>query len=70
MFDNLRPSLGRSTMMRKLTVWWLLAAVALAAADWPQFRGVNATGVAEENDLPVAFNPEQNVVWKTPLPRG
>lgn len=51
-------------------MWWLLAVVALAAADWPQFRGVNATGVAEETGLPVVFSPEQNVVWKTPLPRG
>ena len=49
---------------------WLVSAVALAAADWPQFRGVNAAGVSEETNLPVEFGPEKNLVWKTPLPPG
>jgi outer membrane protein assembly factor BamB len=39
-------------------------------ADWPQFRGVNATGVAEDTNLPVQFGPDTNVVWKTLLPMG
>lgn len=51
-------------MVRTLLVCWLLA------ADWPQFRGVNATGVADETGLPEVFSSEKNVVWKTPLPRG
>ena len=37
----------------------------LAAADWPQFRGPNATGVSEETNLPVEFGADRNVVWKT-----
>ncbi len=47
-----------------------MAVAGLVAADWPQFRGVNSTGVAEETNLPVEFGPEKNVVWKTPLPNG
>jgi outer membrane protein assembly factor BamB len=47
-----------------------LAAVLGTAADWPQFRGPNASGVAEESNLPVEFGPETNVVWKTPVPLG
>ena len=43
---------------------------ALAAQDWPQFRGPNASGIANEKDLPVEFGPEKNLVWKTPLPAG
>ena len=42
----------------------------LAAADWPQFRGPNATGVSEEINLPVEFGADRNVVWKTPVPLG
>jgi outer membrane protein assembly factor BamB len=38
--------------------------------DWPQFRGPNAAGVAEEENLPVVFGPDENVVWKTALPPG
>jgi outer membrane protein assembly factor BamB len=53
------PSLAWSLL---LTLLWL--------ADWPQFRGRNATGVAEEANLPVEFGPGKNVVWKTALPSG
>ncbi|MBS1829687.1 MAG: PQQ-binding-like beta-propeller repeat protein [Acidobacteria bacterium] len=42
----------------------------LCAADWTQFRGPNATGVTEETGIPLAFGPEQNVVWKTAVPTG
>jgi len=50
--------------------WLLIAAVSGLAADWPQFRGTNATGVADETNLPVEFGPDKNVVWRTPLPPG
>ena len=42
----------------------------LAAADWNQFRGPNASGVSESTNLPVEFGPKTNVVWRTPLPPG
>jgi outer membrane protein assembly factor BamB len=38
--------------------------------DWPQFRGPNASGVSGDTNLPVAFGPQKNVVWKTPMPPG
>jgi len=40
-------------------------------AIWPQFRGPNCSGVAGEGqNPPVKFGPEQNVIWKTPIPSG
>jgi outer membrane protein assembly factor BamB len=48
----------------------ILTAVCSCAADWPQFRGPNATGVSESTNLPVEFGPDTNVVWKTPVPPG
>ena len=39
-------------------------------SDWPQFRGPNASGLSEDTGLPIAFGPEENVVWKTPVPMG
>src|SRR5579872_6647645 len=42
----------------------------LSAADWPQFRGPNASGVSTASDLPVEFGPTKNVIWKTALPPG
>src|SRR5437764_1394170 len=42
----------------------------LLFADWPQFRGPNASGVSDETNLPIEFGPDKNVVWKTALPPG
>jgi outer membrane protein assembly factor BamB len=43
---------------------------AVAAANWPQFRGPNASGVLEGKPLPTAWNIETsgNVRWQTPIP--
>ncbi len=51
-------------------MWTLLVIVLGVAQDWPQFRGVNAAGVAEETSLAVQFGPSSNVVWKTAIPKG
>jgi len=40
------------------------------AEDWPQFRGLNGSGVSTTTGLPEEFGPEKNVIWKTPLPPG
>lgn len=50
----------------------ITSAVAVSAAtpQWPQFRGPNATGVADEARPPVHFGPDTNLLWKTTLPPG
>jgi outer membrane protein assembly factor BamB len=48
----------------------LAAALSLLGADWPQFRGPNASGVAEDSNLPVEMGPQKNLRWRTPLPAG
>ena len=42
----------------------------LAAADWPQFRGPNASGVAADAVLPTKWDVEQgtNIRWQTVIP--
>ena len=59
--------------MKLLTSSLLLLAFALTAAraqNWPQFRGPNATGVAEGPGRPVKWDASSslNVRWKTPIP--
>ena len=46
--------------------------VELAQSDsWPQFRGPNASGVASgSHRLPASIGPDQNLIWKVPLPPG
>ncbi|MEC8557667.1 MAG: PQQ-binding-like beta-propeller repeat protein [Planctomycetota bacterium] len=39
-------------------------------ADWPQFRGVNAAGIADEGSLPIEFGPDKNELWSVEVPAG
>jgi len=46
----------------------VLSSVA-GAADWPQFRGLNSSGIGDGTP-PVEFGPSQNVLWKTAVGAG
>ena len=51
----------------------LAFAGAATAADplaWPQFRGPNGSGVADQQKPPVEIGPEKNVKWKVAVPGG
>ena len=54
--------------MRKLL--FLLISLGLPAADWPQFRGPEGSGLCKCDGLPTEFGPAKNVLWKTDLPVG
>lgn len=43
---------------------------AAGSGDWPSFRGREAAGVAEKQNLPDSWNPAtgENVLWRTPIP--
>jgi outer membrane protein assembly factor BamB len=46
----------------------LALALPLSAADWPQFRGPNASGVSPEKNLPLEWGKEKGLKWKAALP--
>lgn len=46
------------------------AAPVTADNNWPQFRGPNAQGFAEEAHPPAEFGPDKALVWKTAVPPG
>ena len=53
------------------TLLYPLLALGLFGADWPQFRGPNASGLCPScGQLPTEFGPQKNVLWKTELPVG
>ena len=71
------PRMGRTLGVSTLAVTslFLLGTQAVAqeprqGVDWPQFRGVRASGVADGFGAPVRWNGEtgENVLWKTPIP--
>jgi len=64
-------------MICALGAMLLLRALPLGAGDdprpgidWPQFRGIDAAGVAEGVDTPASWDLAKgtNVLWKTPIP--
>ena len=53
------------------TVLLPLLALSLNAADWPQLRGPNGSGLCPTcGQIPVEFGPQKNVLWKTAIPVG
>jgi outer membrane protein assembly factor BamB len=46
----------------------LLLPLALAAQEWPQFRGPGGRGVSEETGLPVEWSKDRGLRWKAALP--
>jgi len=59
---------ARASAIPVFLVLWAFATA--DANEWSRFRGPNGSGVVDTQGLPVEFGPEQNVVWKTPLPSG
>jgi hypothetical protein len=57
--------------MKQLVLLLLTSgALSAAASDWPQFRGPNASGVADDARPPVHFGPNTNLLWTVTVPRG
>src|SRR5262245_49679276 len=58
----------------KLSFVFSLFAVAAssfaATPNWPQFRGPNSSGVAENDKPPITFGPDTNLLWKVGVPGG
>ena len=48
----------------------LLTSITVHAEDWPQFRGVNGTGVSSSKGLPVEFSANNKVTWRAKLGDG
>lgn len=54
-----------------MACWGLVSCTGFAAAaEWPQFRGPNGSGIADGSKPPIRFGPTQNVKWKVPVPPG
>lgn len=45
-----------------------LAVAMFCAADWPQFRGPNSSGVSGDRQPPSDWSESQNIAWKADLP--
>lgn len=51
-----------------ITLLSIATEVTLAQDSWPEFRGVNGSGIANDQSVPSVFGESQGVTWKTELP--
>ena len=51
-------------MRSAIAVSLMLLSASLAAADWPQWRGPGATGIAPDRTLPLRWSATENIAWK------
>ncbi len=49
------------------TIIALLLISDLGASDWPQWRGPDGTGVSAEQEAPLRWSRNENVLWRVPL---
>jgi outer membrane protein assembly factor BamB len=61
------PSRGGGLLFRAAFLIGLLVS-ATHAADWPQWRGADGTGISQDTNVPVEWSPTQNVLWKASIP--
>lgn len=43
-------------------------AASASAEDWPQWRGPEGTGVSHETNLPLNWNDQRGIIWKSDIP--
>src|SRR5258708_15530204 len=73
LYNHAGTDSARGNRMTRTT--WIVAAATIVlssfagAADWPQFRGLNSSGIGDGKP-PVEFGPSRNVLWKTPVGSG
>ena len=61
----------KNVLILSLLIYCFFSFRFVSFALWPQFRGVNASGVAQGNyKLPDQIGPNENLLWKAPLPPG
>src|SRR5688572_28461798 len=69
---TIHQRISRLAMIRaKLAVSFLFLAAMHSPAmadNWPQWRGPQGNGVAEDGAYPTDFSAEENVDWKVELP--
>ena len=58
----------RCTVEGMRATLFLLTVAGLFAADWPQFRGPGAAGIADGVRFPERWSETENVAWKTAIP--
>src|SRR5262249_32738248 len=65
----LSPTHRSENVMKRTAALVVLTAAcsAIAAADWPAWRGPSGQGLCQEKGVPLKWSSTENVKWKVPL---
>jgi outer membrane protein assembly factor BamB len=64
MSDGVTNRLAAMALVGVLAACW----AQVAAGDWPGFRGPGGIGISDEKNLPLAWAPDSNILWKVDVP--
>ena len=67
MFTAIAPIMPARFSLSLTAALAIAAGAAVAAADWPQWRGPHGSGISDERDLPVRWSATENVAWKAAI---
>lgn len=59
-------NITRNTL--NVSIAMMLMVVTVQAQNWPQWRGPNASGIADQGNYPVSFSPTNGILWQAELP--
>ena len=64
------PATTRNIVRTAGSIKTPITRIAPGTGDWPSFRGREASGISEKQNLPDTWNPAtgENVLWRTPVP--
>jgi hypothetical protein len=69
---HITTSIQEPPMYRQINLALILfvagGQAARGAENWPQWRGPQGTGVADDGDYPIEFSSDDGVAWRTELP--
>jgi hypothetical protein len=59
-------NITRNTL--NVSIAMMLMVVTVQAQNWPQWRGPNASGIADQGNYPASFSPTNGILWQAELP--
>jgi hypothetical protein len=66
----MRSRVARPLTLLLFTISLSTSSGARAEPDWSRFRGPNGSGISTASNVPIAFGPQKNLVWRLTLPGG
>jgi outer membrane protein assembly factor BamB len=65
----MKDILTRALLLSQICFFGWLSASTAISDDWSQYRGPHTNGVADATSAPTKWGPNENLLWRSPLPQ-